>query len=79
MKLYQIEVQLYATAYVKAETEAEALIIAQGLEHDGIYADSDDFDGLPYTHLEAAVTFSPAMTVGKVLDDEPEEVHDYDS
>lgn len=77
MKLYRIEMQLNATAYIQAEDEYEAMDIAKELEHEAVYADSDDFDSRPYSALDTAVTFSPAMTVGEVLEEEPEAVHEY--
>ncbi len=71
MKLYRVECQVAATAYVKANTpeEARAVVVAEG-EIDTVY----DVSGLPFDDEDFPdFSVSPAMTIISV-DDEVEEV-----
>ena len=83
MKLFSIDVQVWATAYVKAETAKEAFEIAKGLKWSSpIILDSEgdvEVSGLPYDDEDLPdVSLSPAMTIHGPKDgDVPEEVHNY--
>ncbi|SKB63025.1 hypothetical protein [Sphingopyxis flava] len=75
MKLFRVECQVAATAYVKANTpeEARAAVVAEG-EIDTDY----DVSGLPFDHEDLPdFSVSPAMTIVSV-DDDVEEVEDVD-
>lgn len=72
--IYSITLLVAATAYIRADTEAEAIEIARGMEQDGLEvrdAGGDiEISGLQYDDPDLPdVSFSPAMTVQK-LDDE---------
>lgn len=80
-KLYRIDVRVYATAYIKADTPEEALEKAKALKgepinleyHEGILISGDDFEA-----LKEDQTLSPAMTIfGPEDGDYPDFVHDY--
>lgn len=75
MKLWTIDVRIYATAYIKAETEAEAQEIAAGFANtdlefpNGEYGqDFEIYGGDLDVDNEALpdVSFSPAMTVAGI-------------
>lgn len=75
MKLFSTDIMICATAYIKAESEEEALKIAQaelkdrGIEFSNRYQGLDDnlcIDGRPYECLldnDEEVALSPAMTI----------------
>lgn len=70
MNLYSIDVRLYATAYIKAETEAEAQAIANNLATTIEFSDraQEVGDGIEVTGESfnfdmPDVTLSPAMTL----------------
>jgi len=74
-KLYSVDVTIFGTAYIKAETEGGALAKASHALR-GAAAEADDrilFDGRSFKDLMADdrtvfdVTLSPAMTVGDFL------------
>lgn len=75
MKLWSIDVRVYATAYIKAETEEEALKIAKGLKDDCLSAEDGgdvEFSGLALDNPNLPdVSISPVMTI--VGPDEGEE------
>ncbi len=80
-KLFSIDVRLYATAYIKAETEAAALEIAKGLSGSCLEMHEDMDAELPISGKDFEsedlpdVSLSPAMTVhGPNEDAEPDEV-----
>lgn len=68
MNVYSIDVRIYATAYIKAETPKEAQKIARDLEGRNLELSPGDYGieisgaQLGSTHLPA-VSLSPAMTV----------------
>lgn len=70
MNLYNVDVVIVATAYVRADTEAAARRKAQGLylqtmitdSADGLQINGDYFDDLLLSDADD-VTISPAMTV----------------
>ena len=74
MKLWSIDVRLYATAYIKAETQEEAMNIARTLsgESPGILNSGGD---VPLSDLQFSdndlpdVSLSPAMTIAGPDDD----------
>ena len=80
LKLYSLEISVYATAYIKAKSPEEALKLAQTrLDMNGLYADGENciFDGRSFekimTHGIRDVSLSPAMTVDHIHG-EPEQV-----
>lgn len=68
MKLYQVDIPIAATLYVKAESAKEAAKIARAWDDAGIYVDGDEIDGRFFDECLADDDFtaalSPAMTVG---------------
>lgn len=82
MKLYSLEVPVWATVYVKAETRVEAARLARFARGHGMeLAGNDRIDSRPFAEIMADPnalkwTLSPCMTIGyvKVLPDEMEEV-----
>jgi hypothetical protein len=77
-KLYSIDVQVWATAYIRADSEEKALEMAKAMKGDALVVE-DDGDGLftgryfaDLFHDDDVVdlTFSPCMTVGEVDPDE---------
>lgn len=81
-KVYSIDVPLWATAYIKADSPEEALKIAQAqargyVEVSGAEPDSDvAISGLRTDDPELPdVSLSPAMTIHRVGDDAPVELH----
>ena len=80
LKLYSLEISVFATAYIKAKSPEEALKLAQArLVKNGLYVDENAtmFDGRPYdklmSHSIQDITVSPAMTVDHIHG-EPEQV-----
>lgn len=74
MNLYSIDINVIATAYIKAETQEDAQAIAEGLTDSGIELSSryqfagDDIcvDGRDYRALlgnDEPTALSPAMTI----------------
>ena len=68
MKLYSIDVRLYATAYIKAKSAAQARTIAESLKDRSphIFGHAGDvlICALPYDHPDLPlVSLSPAMTI----------------
>jgi hypothetical protein len=76
MNLYSIDIEVVATAYIKANSKAEAIELAKTIQFDDIEVDNaggcdlisdlkcDDPD-LPQ------VSLSPSMTIHGFLDEEP--------
>jgi hypothetical protein len=84
MKLYSIEIQICATAYIKAESAEEAMKIAKELKGDILEIDEQDGE-LPISGREydnpnlPDISLSPAMTVeGPCENETPDCVHDDD-
>jgi hypothetical protein len=81
-KLYSIGVTIYATAYVRAESEDEALETAKRFEGDFLELKGYPIDGRAYETViegDMDVTLSPGMTVGPVDSEGVEEcVYDPD-
>lgn len=80
LKLYSLEISVFATAYIKAKSPEEAILLAQNqLVKQGLYVDEEAtmFDGRPYDKLMSHgiqdITVSPAMTVDHIHG-EPEQV-----
>lgn len=75
MKIFRVGITIHGTAYIRANSEARARELAEGLEGVGIEVhDSWDGDviitGLPFDDPELPdVSLSPAMTIGAVEDD----------
>lgn len=74
MKVYSLDVKVWATAYIKANNEEEALRKAKTLagayinEQDGI--GEVEISGLSYNNPELPeISLSPAMTIGEIEDD----------
>lgn len=77
-KLFSIDVPIYVTAYIKAETAEEALNLAKaelcdrGIEFSNRYQGLDDnlcMDGRPYECLfenDEEIALSPAVTFSKM-------------
>ena len=75
-RLFSIDVPLFATAYIRAENEREALNIAnaelrgRGIEFSNRYQSIDDnlcIDGAPFDRVmenDEEIALSPAMTLG---------------
>jgi hypothetical protein len=89
MNVYSIDVRIVATAYIKAESEAEALEIIRGVKDTGLEFSSrhqsidDDIcvDGGDYRSLydnDESIALSPAMTlvepIGEDLDLSEEDI-----
>jgi hypothetical protein len=87
-KLFNIDVTIYATAYIIAESEEEAQAIAAGLPGcsgempTGYFGDDIEISGERFNPDMPELSFSPAMTVGSIhgevalveeFEDEPEE------
>jgi hypothetical protein len=77
MKLYRMDVRTYATVYVRAPSEREALVLAtetingENIEVSGDWLISD----LPFDHEDLpVVSLSPALTLDSVLEESIEEV-----
>jgi hypothetical protein len=83
-KLYSIGVTIYATAYVRADDEDDAVRKAKAeLLNECIFAEEGLFTGRDYDDLfhddeTVDVTLAPAMTVGEVYDEIDECVYDPD-
>lgn len=82
MKLYSVDVKIYATAYIMADTEDEAREISKDMKYDCLEVEGLNGDieisGKDFASLEDSVSLSPAMTVHGPDDDASfEEVHDY--
>ena len=81
-KLYRVDVQIYATAYIKASSAAEARTIAKNLKDETLEVVCMDGDlpisGRRYDDpLLPDVSLSPAMTVvGPASDDMVERADD---
>lgn len=82
MKLYSIDVMIYATAYIRADNKAEALAIARNMKDAALHL-PDEIDcgdvpisGLDYGNDELPdLSLSPEMTInGPDPDDDVEEV-----
>lgn len=77
-KLYSIDIPVYATAYIKADSAEEAQALARKLRHatievTGSTSDSDvTISGGPYGDLPD-VSLSPVMTIGRFAADAIEE------
>jgi hypothetical protein len=71
MTLYRVEVQIGATAYIKAETLEAAMKIANEMKDDSIYLPDDlglcgdvEITGMQFDNPDLPdVSLSPAMTV----------------
>jgi hypothetical protein len=77
-KLYSIDVQIWATAYIRADSEEQALEMAKAMEGDSLFVEDDgpglftgrDFADLFHDDDIVDLTFSPCMTVGKLDSEE---------
>ena len=69
LKLYSIDVPVYATAYVKADSEEEAYALLVGMEDQAIEVNDDPYAVLLEDADAPDVTISPAMTCGRVSAD----------
>lgn len=83
MKLYSIDVRIYGTAYIKAESAEKALEIAKKMKHQALEVtdagESDiEISGLRFDNPNLPdVSLSPAMSIhGPDEDDFPEEADD---
>lgn len=69
MKLYSIDINIYATAYVKASSESEAADRVRSLTGHSIEVKGDIIDGRPFDMVFndeiVGTTLSPMMTLGK--------------
>lgn len=80
--VYSIDVKIYATAYIRADSEAEALKIAKAMKDDCLELCEQDGDpaisGLNYDNPDLpGVSLSPAMTIyGPDEGDLPDCVHE---
>jgi hypothetical protein len=82
-KIYSIDVQVWATAYIRADTPEEAMEIARGLKDDELTVDgafdSGVVTGEGFSRDMFDISLSPVMTIaGPSGDSEPDEVHDDD-
>ena len=83
MKLWSIDIQICATAYIKAESPKEAMEIAKGLKDSNpiiLNSEGDvEVSGLDYDDPDLPnVSLSPAMTIHGVWPRcKPDESHDY--
>lgn len=84
MKLWSIDIKICATAYIKAETEEEAMKIANDLKNNGLELDEQDGE-TPISCKQYSdpdlpdVSLSPAMTLyGPWEESTPDCVHDYE-
>lgn len=82
MNLYSIDIKIYATAYIKAKTANEALVIAKNLKDWDLELEEDrDADlqicSLPFADPELpGISLSPFLTIhGPNEGDKPELVH----
>lgn len=80
MKLYSIEVALFATAYVQADSPEEAKQkLNDTLMKSPVTASGRWFNGSRFEDVvkdpHAVVTLSPAMTPDHILSDEAKQVH----
>lgn len=83
-KLFSVEIPIWATAYIKADTPERALEIAQGLDMQFLHVsgsfDSGQIDNSAFDQLQGDVSIAPNMTIHRIEDDDitrVEEVHDY--
>lgn len=89
MKLFSIDVKVFATMYVKAETEEQAIEVINRWKNTGCELPTGDCEaggdpiqvnGDRYSRLMPDVSFSPAITiVGPEDSDTPELVEDFDA
>lgn len=81
MKIFSIDVRIVATAYIKADSEEEALALARGMRGGGIEissrhqaaGDNICFDGGAYSGLadnDEDIALSPAMTIAALCGEE---------
>jgi hypothetical protein len=63
MNIYSHDIRVWATAYVRANSEDEAREALRAFLGEGLHVSGEHIDGRPYAALEDAVTLSPAMTV----------------
>jgi hypothetical protein len=71
MNLYSIDIRIYGTAYIKAETASEAQLIANRLEKQDLIFEDDavtlgdiKVTGLPYDHPDLPdVSLSPCFSI----------------
>jgi hypothetical protein len=80
MNLYSINVRIYATAYIKADSEREARRIARELKGDVLQLREDEDAELPISDRQyddpdlPDVSLSPAMTIHGIDRGEPIEL-----
>jgi len=71
LKLYRIDVNVCATAYVKARNPDEAAVRVRTLTGDALLVSGPGIDGRPFEDLladtdeDTTITLSPHMTIGK--------------
>ena len=69
MKLFSADIPVFATVYIKADTEEEARQIVKDRVAGAWITVPDDFDDRPFSEVladenpDSAITYSPAMTV----------------
>ena len=77
MNLYQVEIPIHATAYIKANSPEEALAKARELKDGSPDIPGSDGDvpisGRQYDDPDLPeISFSPAMTIGEISHDHAE-------
>lgn len=73
MNLYSIDIQIVATAYIKAESPEEALTIAHSQLNTTMELNENrngeiPIDGSDFKHLEPTVSLSPAISLNGPLE-----------
>lgn len=72
MGVYRIEVTIHATAYVRADSEADAVKMAKEIEGNGMELRENRDADIPISgqHFDSCelpeLSLSPAMTIGKI-------------
>lgn len=71
--LYSIDIKVVATAYIKADSEEEALEKVKGLHLDGIEVSGDIISERQFDDPDLPeISLSPAMTLYEPIDDHAE-------
>lgn len=74
--VYSIEINIVATAYIKAETPEAALVVAEALKGGFLELDEQEDAGYPITGRDYGhpdlppLSFSPAMTIMSLADED---------
>lgn len=64
LKVFSVEVKIYATAYIKARSAKQALEIARGLEQEALHVEGEMISSETFDSPELPdISLSPVMTI----------------